>query len=172
MSVNNRIGEKLNQQNSNLRQQLKRNLMRSKLITQKTSTTLTKIYQPSNISTPPNLLNPYQQTETPDQHTKHSKKQPTLSKIQQLWLMYIFILVSLIYRYYKLLNDIYWYGQIDSTMVYPLNWTHRGHPYSKCMCHFMIKIRVHCFCNKGSNPTSGCRDFIITRSTMDMISQS
>ena len=82
------------------------------------------------------------------------------------------MLVSLIYRYYKLLNDIYLYGQRDSTIISPLKCTHKGQPYSKCMCHFMIKIRVHSLWNKGYYPPSGCRDFIVTISTMEIISQS
>ena len=40
------------------------------------------------------------------------------------------MMAGLIYRDYKLLNDIDWYGQRYSNMISPLNWTHKVHPYS------------------------------------------
>ena len=64
VSVNNIVGGKPKQKNSNLRQKLKRKLASSNLIIWKTSTVLKWKYQPSNKIKKPNFMNNYQQSAT------------------------------------------------------------------------------------------------------------
>lgn len=48
-------------------------------------------------------------------------------------------LVDLISGNLKLLNGIDWYLQIDSTLISPLKWNHKGHPSSNAFTNLLSK---------------------------------